>query len=269
MERILEKASKFKYTSMEYVDAEDLEGTVVIFDTEAYIFILKELEDKNRIYWAANSRQDFFDAFSMLRNNMGKDKKRKPLFLNFIPKDFVGELEAEGLKICGEFVDYWKPNLKIETSKNKSSYVVRPIRVEEYSAASKITLRCKEMSRGFTGETEELVKQWSESENSIILAAEGNKGLVGVCFLNLYGFESEKGTVLWLRELAVDPKHHSRGIGRALIEAAIAWGIENGAKRSFLACDTENYNAIKLYESCGYKRKLGRGEINMIEKDII
>lgn len=43
----------------------------------------------------------------------------------------------------------------------------------------------------------------------------------------------------------------------------INWGIENGAKRSFLAVDAENINAIKLYKSLGYKRKDERGQINM------
>lgn len=30
-----------------------------------------------------------------------------------------------------------------------------------------------------------------------------------------------------------------------------------------MAVDSENYNAIKLYESLGYKRKDERGQINM------
>ncbi len=39
--------------------------------------------------------------------------------------------------------------------------------------------------------------------------------------------------------------------------------MENGAVRSFLSCDIENTKAIKIYEGLGYRRKTGRGQINM------
>jgi hypothetical protein len=32
-------------------------------------------------------------------------------------------------------------------------------------------------------------------------------------------------------------------------------GIENGAVRSFLACDVDNVKGIKLYGGLGYRRK--------------
>lgn len=266
MERILEKGIEYKYNSMEYTDAEDLEGASLIIDTEEYIFVLKELEDKNRLYWAARSIQDFLKGISVLRDKIGKDNKKRPIYMEFIPEEFISELEALGFKMHSEFLDFWKADLKIENTPKQVFYKVRPITSNEYSAASKITKACKDLSRGFRGETEDFVKEWNDTENSIVLAAEDNEEIIGVCFLSLYGFESERGTVLWLREIAVDPKYHSRGIGGALIRAALAWGIENGAKRSFLACDTENYNAMRLYESYGYKKNAGRGQINMIEK---
>lgn len=266
MERILEKGIEYRYNSMEYTDAEDLEGASLIINTEDYIFVLKELEDKNRLYWAARSKHDFLRGISILRDKIGKDNKIKPIYMEFVPEEFISELEALGFKMHSEFLDFWKLHLEVENDSKQFLYKIRPITGDEYSAASKITKACKDLSRGFRGETEDFVKEWSEAENSIVLAAEDNEELIGVCFLNLYGFESERGTVLWLRELAVDPKYHSKGIGGALIRAAIAWGIEKGAKRSFLACDTENYNAIKLYESYGYKKRAGRGQINMIEK---
>lgn len=61
----------------------------------------------------------------------------------------------------------------------------------------------------------------------------------------------------------MEPKYHSRGIGKELIYSGLKWGIENGAMLSFLACDTENYSGIKVYESFGYKKKDGESQINM------
>jgi GNAT superfamily N-acetyltransferase len=52
--------------------------------------------------------------------------------------------------------------------------------------------------------------------------------------LSLYGFDSEKGTVLWLREIAVTPCAHSNGIGSLLIISAINWRLKKGAKRNVI-----------------------------------
>ena len=63
--------------------------------------------------------------------------------------------------------------------------------------------------------------------------------------------------------MAVEPNYQGKGVGHELLAYAIKWGIKNGAKRSFLACDAENTNAIKLYQDFNYKREDERGQINM------
>ncbi|WP_130807183.1 GNAT family N-acetyltransferase [Senegalia massiliensis] len=111
--------------------------------------------------------------------------------------------------------------------------MIRRIKKNEYQTASEVTKSCKDYSRGYRGETAEWIKEWNESENSYIFVAEMNNEIIGICCISLYGFESEKGINLWLREVEVKPSYHSKKIGLSLIAFAINWGNRNDAVRSF------------------------------------
>ena len=82
----------------------------------------------------------------------------------------------------------------------------------------------------------------------------------------IYGHGSEKGSILWVRELAVSPKSQGQGIGRKLLKQALTYGIDHGAKRSFLMADECNFNAKKLYEDIGFIPSLDEVQIDMIYK---
>lgn len=55
-----------------------------------------------------------------------------------------------------------------------------------------------------------------------------------------------------LRNLAVDPEHQNRGVGRALLEEARGRLLEAGAKRVFLEVRRSNKAAQGLYYSVGF-----------------
>lgn len=269
MEDIFKKAQSLKYTSFTYLDMEDIidiDSDLTIIKPE--IIMMCKIKNKQyRLYWASETKEGFLNA---LNNVIALIDKRntdsKDIYLEFIPPDFVPEMRNIGFIIASEFVDYWVNNLldiKITVSKD---YEVKKILPDEYENVIRVTKSCNGYSRGFGfySEPSEFIKEWAETENSCILNVKMNGEIAGVCFLNIYGFDSVKGPILWLRELAVSPKYHCRGIAHALIAEAFKWGIANGAKRSFLACDTENFTASKIYESFGYRRKDEHGQINMI-----
>lgn len=56
-----------------------------------------------------------------------------------------------------------------------------------------------------------------------------------------------------LLTLATDPQHQRRGLGRMMLDAYHAQAVERGATRSFLEVAADNFGAIALYESAGYK----------------
>ena len=267
MKDIINKSKEFKYTSLEYVELDDILKSKICIDNKEMLFLYSISDEKAKIDWAANSKERFIKGLRETLKAISRDEIVKKIYIEFIPEDYVSLMEDYGFIIISEWLDFWNNDLETMSLEDSNSLYIREIKENEYQSASRVTKSCKGYSREYKGETPEWIKEWVESENTSIFVAEVDNEITGVCFVSLYGFESEKGTVLWIRELAVDPKYHSRKIGFNLFSYAINWGIKNGAKRSFLACDIENKKAIKLYEGLGYKRKTKRGQINM-EKNI-
>jgi ribosomal protein S18 acetylase RimI-like enzyme len=58
--------------------------------------------------------------------------------------------------------------------------------------------------------------------------------------------------VVHVRGLAVAPAYQGRGIGRALVEAAVRVARERGARRVTLRVLAPNVAARALYEACGF-----------------
>lgn len=280
IESIMKISSECKYNSMEYCDLNDISDAKVFVNTKDSIFLYKKINDDQssywlskskdnvQVYWAAQSEDKFFDGLNKLIKFIKEnDQKTEKLYMEFIPEEFLHKLQNYNSKIVSEWVDYWSNDLSSIAAKSKRNISIREIREDEVSKVGELTRSCFGYSRGFTGESDTAVKEWLDDENSNILMAEIDGKLVGTCFVGLYGFDSEKGTVLWIRELAVAPNYQSKGIGYELLTYAIDWGMSKGAKRSFLACDAENINALKLYEKFNYARKEERGQIN-IEIDL-
>lgn len=263
MNDLADKIKGYKYTSLNYADLDEISASFTYIDTDDSLFLYRVEDEKAGIEWAANSKESFFVGLAKSIDLISKEHTVKKIYLEFIPENYVPEMEKLGFAIASEFLDFWIDKLEAINLKRQDSLVIRRIKADEYQAAFLVTKLCEGCSRGFRGESAEWIKEWNESENSSVFAAEKNNEIVGVCFVNLYGFDSEKGTVLWIREVAVKPDYQSQKIGLNLMAHAINWGIENGAARSFLACDTDNAKGIKLYEGLGYKRKSNRGQINM------
>lgn len=255
---------KYKYTSLEYIDEEDIKDAKVIHQDENSVFLYKEMEDKVELFWGADSKEGFTQGLNCFESLIEENKiSGKRIYIKFIPEEFISYLEKKGFKVIAEFVDFWNRDIETISINEYDTSNIRRLKEGEYSLAGQITRNCIGYSREFTGEDDEWIKEWNESSNSSIFIAEKEGKMTGICCVNLYGFESDKGIILWIREIAVDPQYQGQGIGRSLLTYAIKWGRENGAKRSFLACDAENYSGIKLYESLGYVRAEGRGEIRM------
>lgn len=276
MESIINLANQYKYNSLQYVDSEDIANAVIYINTNENIFLYqksnmkKELywnsksKDNIQLFWCSKSKDSFFQGLTKTINFIKQNEiKTEKIYIEFISEDFLDKMNSAGFKIVTEWVDFWNSDLCSLDVELKKIINIRPLNNDEITIVGDVTRSCSGYSRGFTGESDETIKEWSHSENACLFVAELENNIVGVCVAMLYGFDSEKGTILWIRELAVNPKYQSRGIGREMITYGIKWGIEKGAKRSFLACDAENSKGIKLYESLNYKRKMERGQINM------
>lgn len=81
-----------------------------------------------------------------------------------------------------------------------------------------------------------------------LVAARSSGALVGV----LIASRVSSG-VGHLGQISVHPAHQGRGVGRRMIETALSSFREQDFKAASLAVTTANTNALRLYESCGFR----------------
>ena len=86
------------------------------------------------------------------------------------------------------------------------------------------------------------------SEGAEVLIADVEGAIAGFC--TVYDeFDSVRfGHRAWVEDLAVDPDQRSRGIGKALLDAAKDWGRERGATHLELDSALARADAHRFYE---------------------
>lgn len=89
------------------------------------------------------------------------------------------------------------------------------------------------------------------SEESLFILAEVDGKLIATCGLQGNGRKRLRHTANLA--IAIKKKYWGKGIGRKLMETAIASAKENGISRITLEVDTINYRAIALYTKLGFE----------------
>ena len=82
---------------------------------------------------------------------------------------------------------------------------------------------------------------------------------VGLAVLRMRPAIWSAGMEAYLAELYVRPHHRGRGLGRALLEAAMDRARSQGADRIELGTSEDDVAARHLYEACGFIRTEGVG----------
>jgi ribosomal protein S18 acetylase RimI-like enzyme len=101
----------------------------------------------------------------------------------------------------------------------------------------------------------------AEGEITVLLAGAGPDGLAVLRFRPAIWSE---GLECYLAELYVVPEQRGRGLGRALMEAAIALARREGADTMDLGTADDDHAARALYESMGFNSTGGKpdGAVN-------
>lgn len=242
-------AKGFLHHSFQYLDYDQVKEHEIVRNDKNIIFISGVNEDNRepRSYWATNEVSELLDAI----NQYGKKT-----IISFIPLEWSDYLINHGLSEYAKFRAYWIHDINGIKGVNLYEFLT----LEECREASDVTMACKSQSRGFYGETMESIKEWmtsidsagEDSGNYNVLVHKEDNLIVGIAMVATYGHNSEKGSVLWLREIAVMPNYQGKGIGKRLMLQAIQYGQDKGARRSFLMADDCNNNAIDLYKKVGY-----------------
>ncbi len=97
-----------------------------------------------------------------------------------------------------------------------------------------------------------------EDPDVAVLVADDNGDVVGYAFAAVEGYDymALRGPAGVLHDLIVAPEHRGRGVGRLLLEAALAYFRSRGVPRVVLATAARNEAAQRLFESVGFRRTM-------------
>jgi len=85
-----------------------------------------------------------------------------------------------------------------------------------------------------------------------VLVAEIDRKVVGYVKLGPFYKITTSSHVLEIQGIAIAPEHQRRGIGRQLIQAAIAFARQRDFRKLMLRVLSSNQPARTLYETCGF-----------------
>jgi ribosomal protein S18 acetylase RimI-like enzyme len=246
---LAEKAQKYKYSSMQNIDYESCRNADSLVASDEFILLEDKNETPTMLYFAV----DHFEILLAFIEGIQGD-----LRLHFVPHEYASHLEKLGFTKWCEWIDFFNYDLAGTVESFGDSGIIEYLHFNECSHVSEVSRQCKLQTRGFEGESQDWFEKWL-SENKVIIIR-NNSMIVGYCCVAIYN----EGTILWIREIAVDPAYQGAGLGKKLMEQALRYGFESGAVKGFLASDSLNENAIRLYERYGFRAKDTVGELQMV-----
>lgn len=262
--KIKEAVNKFKYSSMRYIEYNDIHDYEVCLENVNIILIygFNVEANINEYHWAANNVEDLINVL----------KNKKDFLITFIPNEWIFRLEEAEFIVRNAWRDYFMNNLNDIDICDDFDFLT----VDRCEEASKVTMMCKNQSRGFTGQTTKWVEEWINNtetsgvntgtrNNAILIEKNEEDEIIGIVCVATYGHESKKGPTVWIREVAVNPSYQNKGIGRRLIMKALSYGKKYGATRAFLAADECNDRGIHLYTSIGFEASEDESQIDMLK----
>lgn len=91
-----------------------------------------------------------------------------------------------------------------------------------------------------------------EKEDALLLAAEADGQVIGMCSVQTLISTAEGGPVGLVEDLVIAETWRGRGIGRLLLNEAESWAAARGLTRLQLLADSANRPALDFYERLGW-----------------
>ena len=97
-----------------------------------------------------------------------------------------------------------------------------------------------------------------DERDVVVLVAETDGEVVGYAYAGVEGRDwmALRGPAGVLHDIVVDPAHRGRGVGRLLLEAALAFLTERGSPRVVLWTADRNEPAQRLFAKAGFRRTM-------------
>lgn len=247
---INERINSYKYTSICNVGYEDLLNADVLVNDNDKVLLIDKSKSPYMLYFATNDIERILYQIDLYNEEVR---------INFIPHDYIDLFKQHGFIEWAEYVDFFNENIQDTANRLSIAENAEFLKLTECSEVSIMSKACERQSRGFTGESAEWFIDWIKDNNTIII--KNDKKIIGFCCVSIYA----SGTMLWIREIAISPRFQMQGFGKNLMEQAVKYGANRGAKRGFLAADILNKNAIALYNLYDFYQKNAQSELQMIK----
>lgn len=148
-------------------------------------------------HWSTNSA-------SILLKEVNKSNEKA--LITFIPTEWIEEFRKNKFHIYAIWNDYFHNDISKSLDQVNSMEFLKEC---DFKKASEVTLSCRGQSRGFSGQTEEWMKQWikgTESnsvslggKDSAVLVHRENDKITGIICVTIYSHGESDGPILWVR----------------------------------------------------------------------
>lgn len=88
---------------------------------------------------------------------------------------------------------------------------------------------------------------------SIEVARDASGNAIGMVSVQLVISTAQGSASAWIEDMVIDVNFRGQGIGKQLLQRALAWAKDNGATRAQLLVDIENTGALAYYEHLGWE----------------
>ncbi|TAN41033.1 MAG: GNAT family N-acetyltransferase [Nitrospirae bacterium] len=134
---------------------------------------------------------------------------------------------------------------------------VRPALADEVPALCRLLSELFEIEADFSPDAEKQARGLElllndENGSSIVLVAEKNGEIIGMCSAQTVISTSEGGPAGLLEDLIVSRAHRGKGTGARLLAAISAWGASRNISRIQLLRDMDNAQALDFYHTNGW-----------------
>jgi GNAT superfamily N-acetyltransferase len=112
----------------------------------------------------------------------------------------------------------------------------------------------KDFNPDLTKQTIGLELLIKNNEMATIQVARNTSGkVIGMVSAQLLISTAQGAASAWIEDMIVDSSYRGRGIGKELLQQALAWVKTKGATRAQLLVDTENTDAIGYYQHLNWE----------------
>jgi len=148
-------------------------------------------------------------------------------------------------------------SLSVKPDVEKDTFWIRPASAGDLSAMTRLLQELFAVETEFIVDTEKQrcgLQMLLDSPKAGVWIAERRGRVVGMVTMQLMISTAEGGLSGLLEDLVISSAYRRRGLGKALLSAAVKWAREQGATRIQLLADGRNVPAIIFYRKQDWKQ---------------